>query len=181
MCIILIGGRPDGSVVVRATWDSGGQAKTVTKGLHVDDQIPDFEYEQMLLHRHALASYGRGRALERSAYLLLSRIQVQGPMSLSELVDALGLEVSTLNRQTAAAMRAGVLQRGPDPAGGRARKFALTGEGGEALKAAREQIQTALRDLLADWPEDEIETFTGFLRRFNMDIERRIGQVWPRP
>ena len=139
------------------------------------------EYEQMLLYRHSLASYGRGQALERSAYILLSRIRIQGPMSISELSEAFGLDASTLNRQTAAAMRAGLLERIPDPDGGLARKFTITEPGAAALDAQRDQVLSSLDTLMAEWTDEEIATFAAFLKRFNMDIERHTGRVWPRP
>lgn len=91
------------------------------------------EYEQMLLARHSLASYNRVlHTLDRSAYILLSLVRVKGPMSIGELSEALGLDASTLNRQTAAAMRSGLLERIPDPDGGIARKFSVTQEGADA-------------------------------------------------
>ena len=141
----------------------------------------EIEYEQMLLQRHSLASYGRRGGLERSAYILLSRIRVQGPMSISELSDAFGLDASTLNRQTAAAMRAGLLDRIADPSGGVARKFAITDSGTAALDAQREQILQSLDKLMADWSDEDLAAFAGFLKRFNTDIERHAGRAWPRP
>jgi DNA-binding MarR family transcriptional regulator len=151
------------------------------EGADVTRRTAEVEYEQMLLQRHSLASYGRGHGLERSAYILLSRIRVQGPMSISELSEAFGLDASTLNRQTAAAVRAGLLDRIPDPEGGIARKFTLTDEGAAALDAQREQILGSLDKVMADWSEDDLAAFAGFLKRFNTDIERHAGRVWPRP
>lgn len=88
----------------------------------MDSPAHEVEYEQMLLSRHTFLNKGGGRrkdgVLERSAYILLSRIRVQGPMSIGELSEAFGLDASTLNRQTAAAMRAGLVERIPDPDGG---------------------------------------------------------------
>ena len=49
-------------------------------------------YEHMLSSRYALynaAPHGRDWSLDRSATLLLSRLDVEGPMSVSELADAL--------------------------------------------------------------------------------------------
>ncbi len=141
----------------------------------------EIEYEQMLLQRHALASIDRKNLIERSAYILLSRIRVQGPMSISELSDALGLDASTLNRQTAAAMRSGLLERIPDPQGGIARKFIVTDRGSQLLDEQRELVIGALDDLMADWSDEEIAAYGAALRRFNGDIERHTGRIWPRP
>jgi DNA-binding MarR family transcriptional regulator len=160
-----------------------GELGHTREGADVGRRTAEIEYEQMLLNRYALATYGRGGPLrlERSAYILLSRIRVQGPMSISELSEAFGLDVSTLNRQTAAAMRAGLLERIPDPDGGIARKFVITEAGAAALDAQRDHVVSAMDELMADWTDEEIATFGAFLKRFNMDIERRTGRIWPRP
>lgn len=145
----------------------------------------DVEYEQMLLSRHTFLSRSGGRrqdgVLERSAYILLSRINMQGPMSIGELSEAFGLDASTLNRQTAAAVRAGLVERIPDPDGGMARKFRLTDKGARVLEEEREGIVDALDQVMRDWPEEEVAAFAGYLRRFNTDIERLAGRPWPRP
>ncbi len=145
----------------------------------------EVEYEQMLLSRHTFLNQRGGRrknsVLERSAYVLLSRIRVQGPMSIGELSDAFGLDVSTLNRQTAAAMRARLIERIPDPEGGMARKFRLTDEGLRLLDTEREGIIDILDQVMHDWSDDDIAAFAGYLRRFNNGIEAIGGRPWPRP
>ncbi|MEV6163943.1 MarR family transcriptional regulator [Streptomyces sp. NPDC052052] len=145
----------------------------------------EVEYEQMLLSRHGLLHQKYSRRehsrLERSAYILLSRIRVQGPMSIGELSDAFGLDASTLNRQTAAAKRAGLVERIPDPDGGMARKFRITEEGERMLDDERENNTESLDRIMSDWSEEDISAFAGYLRRFNVDIERLSGRPWPRP
>ncbi|MFI6082839.1 MarR family winged helix-turn-helix transcriptional regulator [Streptomyces sp. NPDC051217] len=144
----------------------------------------EVEYEQMLLSRHTFLHQKGGRrkdgVLERSAYILLSRIRLQGPMSIGELSDAFGLDASTLNRQTAAAMRAGLVKRIPDPDGGMARKFRITDEGARVLDEEREANVRSLDRVMSEWPEEDIAAFAAYLRRFNTDIERLGGRPWPR-
>ncbi|MEV7598183.1 MarR family transcriptional regulator [Kitasatospora sp. NPDC089797] len=122
-----------------------------------------------------------GSQLERSAYILLSRVDAQGPMSIGQLSDAFGLDVSTLNRQTAALTGAGLLERIPDPEGGMARKFRLTEEGRQRLGEERTAHVRALNLVMADWPEADILGFADYLRRFNTSIESIDGRSWPRP
>lgn len=144
----------------------------------------EVEYEQMLLGRHELAHKGgrhKAALLDRSAYILLSRINVQGPMSIGELSDAFGLDASTLNRQTAAAMHAGLIERIPDPAGGMARKFRITDKGTHRLTAERERVVHALDRVMNDWPDEDIAAFAGYLKRFNNSIEDLSRRPWPRP
>jgi len=131
------------------------------------------EFETMLLGRH--------RHVDRSAYLLLNRLHSSGPMSIGQLSDAFGLDASTLNRHTSALLRAGLVERIPDPEGGIARKFRLTREGERNLEAEREKNIRGLEKVLADWTPEDVAAFAGYLRRFNTDIERLAGRPWPRP
>lgn len=145
----------------------------------------EVEYEQMLLGRHSLADHRGGRhkyaLLDRSAYILLSRLRVQGPMSNPELSDAFGLDASTLNRQTAAVTRAGLAERIPDPDGGMARKFRITHEGARLLDAERERVVRSLDQVMHDWPDEDIAAFARYLKRFNSSIEELSQRPWPRP
>ncbi|WP_327238833.1 MarR family transcriptional regulator [Streptomyces sp. NBC_01317] len=135
----------------------------------------------MLLGRylHLLASRGGGR-LDRSAYTLLSRIRAEGPMSIGGLSDAFGLDASTLNRQTAAMLRAGVVERIPDPGGGIARRFAITPEGERRLDSDRAGNVNGLARLLDAWTPGEAAQLADSLGRLNRDIERLDGRPWPR-
>jgi DNA-binding MarR family transcriptional regulator len=142
------------------------------------------EYETMVLGRHSLATSRarrEGGLLERSAYILLSRLRVEGPMSIRQLSEAFDLDPSTLNRQTSAMLRGGLAERIPDPEGGIARKFRVTAEGERRLDAERGQIVAGIDKIMADWTPDEVGSFAAFLQRFNTDIERLAGRPWPRP
>ncbi|NLU84878.1 winged helix-turn-helix transcriptional regulator [Rhodococcus sp. HNM0569] len=119
--------------------------------------------------------------LERSARVILSRLDAQGPMSVTELVDAFGLAASTLNRQTSALLRSGLVERILDPAGTIARKFRITDEGARRLADERALVTEGLAAVVADWPAARIERFVDDLRQFNVDIERLTGRPWPRP
>ncbi len=141
------------------------------------------EFETMLLSRYQLNSHSRREVgmLERSAYVLLSRLSMEGPLSIGQLSAAFGLDSSTLNRQTAALLRGGLVERIPDPEGGMARKFRITAEGEHRLSAEREVSVEGLDRVMRDWTPEEIATFAGYLQRFNTGIERLDGRPWPRP
>lgn len=147
------------------------------------DPYKNIELETLLLGRHLSPIYRdeRGRQkLDRSAYTLLTRLQLQGPMSIGELSDAFGLDASTLNRQTAAMMRDGLVERIPDPEGGVARKFLATKAGKERLAGDRRANIRGLRKVLGDWEDKDVEALAELLGRFNADIESRDGRPWPR-
>jgi len=150
----------------------------------VDKPLDLIEFETMLLGRymHLLTPRMRegDRRLDRSAYLLLSRIQVDGPMSIGQLSDAFGLDTSTLNRQTAAMLRSGIVERIPDPEGGIARKFAITAEGQRRLASDRTENLDGLEKVMENWAPEEVAEFAAYLGRLNRDIERLDGRPWPR-
>ncbi|APB01744.1 MarR family winged helix-turn-helix transcriptional regulator [Nocardia seriolae] len=141
------------------------------------------EFETMLLGRYTInARYRRdGTRLDRSAYVLLSRLAVTGPMSIGQLTEAFGLDTSTVNRQTAALLRGGLVDRIPDPVGGIARKFHLTAAGEAALDAERRANTEGLDRVMETWSADDVAAFANLLARFNTDIERLDGRPWPRP
>lgn len=147
------------------------------------EEIVDIERELMLLGRHTeFVARGKkdGDRLERSAYILLSRIEAEGPMSIGQLAEAFCLDTSTVNRQTAAMLRSGIAERIPDPDGGLARKLRITEEGLRRLHEDRDWSVNGLGSVMDDWTPDEIAVFARVLTHFNHSIERKQGVSWPR-
>lgn len=131
----------------------------------------DIEYEQTLLSRYTIAQQRNGDGLDRSVYLLMSRIEVQGPMSIGEMSTVFLLDASTLQRQTTTAVRDGFLERILDPAGSVARKFALTDLGEVRLKEVREHSVSAIDRITSDWSAEDVNKFAELLHKFNESIE----------
>lgn len=149
----------------------------------MNDLSTGFEYELILLTRHLTqlqrhASSGLA-PLDRSAFTLLSRIERGGPMSIGQLRDAIGLDDSTLNRQTAAAVRAGYIERIRDPEGGVAKKFALTDSGRGRLAKEYEAIHRVLRPVVASWSDERVAALSHEIRSFNESLEALEGRSWP--
>ena len=148
------------------------------------DPIAAIEFETLAFARHITTAVGRARSdepvLEGSAYTLLSLIDAGGPSSIGTLSDITGLDASTLNRQTAALVRDGHVERILDPAGGIARVFKLTFAGQMALEMEQSQSRAALARTLAGWSKAEREELARVMRRFNDAIERGYPKPWPR-
>ncbi|HSA51114.1 MAG TPA: MarR family transcriptional regulator [Yinghuangia sp.] len=149
----------------------------------MDHVLARIERECMLLARHQVMANRNadGQTLERSAYLLISRLEVEGPMSIGQLADAFQLDTSTVNRQVAALLRAGLAERIADPDGGLARKLRATEEGRRRLAVDRDRHRHGLNGVLADWDDEERRVLLDVLTRFNHSIEARMGNAWPRP
>ncbi|MFH8365587.1 MarR family winged helix-turn-helix transcriptional regulator [Streptomyces sp. NPDC018031] len=149
------------------------------------DRLERLERELMLLARCHVMTPRERRSdrpyqLERSAYVLLSRLDAEGPMSIGRLAEAFQLDVSTVNRQTAGLLRLGLLERIPDPDGGLARKLRMTEVGAKRLAADRTLRRDGLGRILADWTPDELADFEAALTRFNRVVEEYEGRDWPR-
>ncbi|MER7840758.1 MarR family transcriptional regulator [Streptomyces sp. NPDC096040] len=142
------------------------------------------EREMLILARHQEMRAPRGARggdlLDRSAYVLLSRLEVQGPMSIPDFVEAFGLAPSTFTRQTSALLQNGLVERTLDPDGGVARKYRITEEGRKRLSEQREEMVTGLVHVIGNWTPERLQRFIDDLEQFNTDIERLTGRPWPR-
>ncbi|GAA4881668.1 MarR family winged helix-turn-helix transcriptional regulator [Saccharopolyspora cebuensis] len=147
-----------------------------------DRYIDDLERELLLFSRHhlSLKQSRPGQHLERSAYLLLTRLETDGSMSLRELAEAFRLDISTINRQVATLLKNGLVERFADPQGGMARRLRPTGAGLDLLAADRERSREGVAMVVTDWPQERIAAFAELLTRFNIDIEALEGNPWPR-
>ncbi|WP_433711531.1 MarR family winged helix-turn-helix transcriptional regulator [Nocardia sp. CA-084685] len=148
-----------------------------------DDALTHLVFELTLLSRHFPASLLRrpGFQLDRSAYLILTRLEMDAPLSLRELSEAFQLDISTINRQVAAMLKQGLVERVPDPDGGIARKIRASAKGLELVAADREQSQEGIGAVVADWTAADITQLSGLISRFNMSIEHLEENPWPRP
>ena len=141
------------------------------------EEITDIERELMLIGRYkelaAMAAAPPARPLERSSsYILLSRLETQGPMSIGQLAQAFNLDTSTVNRQTAVLLRDGLAERIPDPGGGMARKLRITEEGLCRVAEERAYRLNGLAKVLKDWSPRELASFAEGLAHFNASIEQ---------
>lgn len=144
------------------------------------DQVAAVETELTLLARHHLSSQtGPGRSLDRSAYHLLGRLELE-PLSLGQLADAFRLDVSTVNRQVAALRRSGLVERIPDPEGGLAQLLRPTAKGLRSLHADQRLTRHDIGRVLAEWSVDDVAGLRAVLERLNTSIEHLEGRPWPR-
>ncbi|MEV4128022.1 MarR family transcriptional regulator [Nocardia sp. NPDC049707] len=147
------------------------------------DALARLAFELTLLFRHLPATLLRrpGLQLDRSAYLILTRLEIDAPLSLRELSEAFQLDISTINRQVAAMLKQGLVERVPDPDGGIARKIRASAKGLELVAADREQCHEGTGAIVADWAVADITQLGGLISRFNMSIEHLEQNPWPRP
>ncbi|MFJ6012991.1 MarR family winged helix-turn-helix transcriptional regulator [Streptomyces sp. NPDC092952] len=142
-------------------------------------RLNDFERELTLLSRHFVASRGprSGQSLDRSAYVLLTRLEAGEPLTLKQLAHTFQVGISTINRQVSAMLRKDLVERIPDPDGGMARKYRPTALGLERLRADREIGLEGVSRLIGatGWTERRTRDFVTLLGELNQGIERLEG------
>ncbi|TWP38967.1 MarR family winged helix-turn-helix transcriptional regulator [Leekyejoonella antrihumi] len=145
--------------------------------------VQDLEYELTVLSRHYVHTRKNRphQLLDLSAYVLLSRLELESPMSLKELAAAFRLDLSTINRQVGALVRKQLVDYVLDPEGGVARKVQPTDLGLEQLHTDRTQSAQGLTHVVEGWTGEDRDRLCNLLTRFNQDIERLEGVPWPRP
>jgi DNA-binding MarR family transcriptional regulator len=155
-----------------------GEAEIV---LHNNPVLGQLEYELMLLSRyHLRPHHSKDIVLDRSAVVLLSRLENVPPMTLKELAASLRLDASTVHRQVAALLRNDHVGYAPG-SGEVARRVTPTAAGLAALAETRTIFEEGIARVVADWPDDKQGQLHDLLRAFNQDIERLEGSAWPRP
>lgn len=147
------------------------------------EELEGLEYELMLLSRHSLIArqHRKDHTLERSAYVLLSRLELESPMSLKELAAALRLDISTINRQVRSMMGHQLVEGALDPDGGHARKFVATARGLDLLHEDRRIGTEGLGKVVADWNRSDTVSLRQLLGKFNRSVEGLEDNEWPRP
>lgn len=136
--------------------------------------------EQALLHdladellRFSKRRHGAvgGTELESSAFKLLWVLSDDNPRTLRELADALDLDLSTINRQVNAAVRAGLLERFsvPDSV---SKPVRATAEGHRLYEQDTQVHRDVLRSVLTEMGADGARDLIRSLGSFNDAYEK---------
>jgi DNA-binding MarR family transcriptional regulator len=108
---------------------------------------------------------------EFSALQLLFPLLHMGPLRVTDLAEVKQVDASTVSRQAAQLVKAGLARREADPVDGRASRLAVTPEGEVACGRLREARNALISQVLADWPADRVATFTDLFHEFNSSVE----------
>jgi DNA-binding MarR family transcriptional regulator len=127
---------------------------------------------------HALLSIGRlmrqrtqGETSDTGSFWLLKTLATSGPQRVTDLAACGGLDVSTVSRHVAQLDSAGLIERAPDPADGRAQRVKLSAAGTERFDAALSARRALLERCLESWDPRELEQLERLLTRFAADVE----------
>ncbi|NUS54310.1 MAG: MarR family transcriptional regulator [Streptomycetaceae bacterium] len=155
----------------------------MTPDLAPDDALYDrLQHEVALFARRAeqtrLGASGALRyTMDRAAYLLLGRLEVDGPMGVKALAQAMQIDSSTVTRQVTPLVEQGYVDRVPNPDDGRAVLLRLSGLGAVRLHEVRHARIRLMAEMVGDWDTDDRERFTELLSRFNQAMARRQARA----
>lgn len=116
-----------------------------------------------------------GTELDMSAFKLLWILADDRPRTLREIADELELELSTINRQVNAAVRAGLLERFSVPEGP-SKPVRPTAEGRRLYQHDSAIHADLYRSVIAEMGAESARDLTRGLRAFNEAYERRASR-----
>ena len=110
-------------------------------------------------------------AVDRATYLLLVHLAKDGAQRAGALAEAVHSDPSTVSRQVAHLVQLGLVERVAGPADGRATLLVATDEGRRVFDENRQLRNRRIAGLIADWPDEERQTFARLLTRFTDSFE----------
>ncbi|MEV6792425.1 MarR family transcriptional regulator [Streptomyces sp. NPDC051320] len=114
-------------------------------------------------------------SMDRAAYLLLNRLDREGPMGVKALAASMGIDSSTVTRQVAPLVDTGLVKRTSHPEDGRAVVLQLSPRG----EARLEEVRSSRRELMAQvtdgWTDEDRDSFCSLLTRFNAALSARAS------
>ncbi|MEU2896076.1 MarR family transcriptional regulator [Streptomyces sp. NPDC006967] len=114
-------------------------------------------------------------SMDRAAYLLLNRLDKEGPMGVKALAASMGIDSSTVTRQVAPLVDTGLVKRTSHPEDGRAVVLQLSPRGQARLEEVRSSRRRLMAELTDDWEPEEREAFCTLLTRFNGALSSRMA------
>jgi DNA-binding MarR family transcriptional regulator len=135
--------------------------------------VETIQREMTVFARRARASAGRLHPeLSLVSYTLLGHLEERDGCRATDLAAHYALDKSTVSRQVAALERTGLIERRQDPEDHRVQVLHLTEAGRRILGRVTVSRRVAVGERLAEWSQEDLERFAGYLVRYN---------AWPGP
>ncbi len=131
----------------------------------------DLVVSLLTVARRLRARLPEGR-IDPAMMFVLRHVQVGGPLRVSALAEAVGLDISTASRHVRQLEAGGLLDRTGDPDDRRAFQVRLTRRGRAALDQAMRARAGVLDRATADWPEEDRAALTTLMTRLAESLDR---------
>ncbi|MFK8848782.1 MarR family winged helix-turn-helix transcriptional regulator [Streptomyces sp. Ac-502] len=152
---------------------------------HTDPALLDaLQHQVAVFARRAeqsrLGGVGQARnSMDRAAYLLLNRLDKEGPMGVKALAAGMGIDSSTVTRQVAPLVDSGLVNRASHPEDGRAVVLQLSERGRSRLEEVRASRRALMALVTEEWTEEERDSFCSLLTRFNTSLSTVTATLPP--
>ena len=113
-----------------------------------------------------------------SAHVVLARLATEGPLRAGELAELIQTDPSTVSRQVASIVKAGLVKREADPDDGRASLLVLTDEGRRVYRQQLDVRSRHMATMLRDWSEQDCRQLTFLLARLTVDFEKYRSEMY---
>jgi DNA-binding MarR family transcriptional regulator len=115
--------------------------------------------------------------LDPASVFVLHHVLARGPLRVSELAKAMGLDASTVSRHVSHLEDGGYLARSSDPDDRRATRVRLTGKGQAVLHETMERSTAMVDRAIAGWPAADRETLTTLMTRLASSLDRLAAET----
>lgn len=122
-----------------------------------------------------------GVTVSQQAYVLLSRIQVDGPMAMGELARLTHMDPGATARQVAALEAKELVRRYPSPQDGRVSLVEVTAAGTSERERLAGVNNNHMVRVLSGWSERDQKSFARLLGKFVDDLREIGDSVEPAP
>jgi len=112
---------------------------------------------------------------------VLVHLAETGPQRLGAIAHAVGTDPSTVSRQVATLVDAGLVQRRADPDDGRAQLLAVTEDGLRCCEKGRRKRVELVAAVMTGWPDESRRRLAELLGRFVDDLHDTDRQSTRRP
>jgi DNA-binding MarR family transcriptional regulator len=113
-----------------------------------------------------------------SAHVVLARLATEGLLRAGELAELIQSDPSTVSRQVASIVKAGLVKREADPDDGRASLLVLTDEGRRVYRQHLDVRSRHMARMLRDWSEQDCRQLTFLLGRLTVDFESYRSEMY---
>jgi DNA-binding MarR family transcriptional regulator len=139
----------------------------------LSDQLIQLVRVMHVLKAQAISGTGP-EARERAAHVLLFPLTRLGALRQGALAELVHADPSTVSRHVTLLVDRGLVRRVADEQDGRASRLVVTPAGESVVEQMRQERDSLLTQVTADWTPDELTGFTRQLHRFVRDLTAHL-------
>lgn len=109
--------------------------------------------------------------MEPAAYGLLTILEREGAMRLTDLAASIGVGKPSVSRQITFLENVGLVRKEADPSDGRAQAISLTAKGSRQMRTVQAARKEVFHARLAAWSETELRQLATLMAKLNADYD----------